>query len=43
MRSWPADSEGAGGRVINRFGRFDTVEFARWRGPEPGVSDLMRH
>jgi hypothetical protein len=33
----------AGGHFINRFGRFDTEEFARWRGPEPAVSDLMRH
>ena len=35
--------KGAGGHFINRFGRFDTEEFARWRGPEPAVSDLMRH
>jgi hypothetical protein len=33
----------AGGHFINRFGRLDTEEFARWRGPEPAVSDLMRH
>lgn len=33
----------AGGHFINRFGRFDTEEFARWRGPEPAVPDLMRH
>jgi len=33
----------AGGHFINRFGRFDTEEFARWRGPEPAVTDLMRH
>lgn len=33
----------AGGHFINRFGRFDTEEFARWRGPEPSVPDLMRH
>ena len=33
----------AGGHFINRFGRFDTEEFARWRGPEPAVSDLMKH
>src|SRR5215211_4651270 len=31
----------AGGHFINRFGRFDTEEFARWRGPEPAVADLM--
>lgn len=35
--------KGSGGHFINRFGRFDTEEFARWRGPEPAVSDLMRH
>jgi hypothetical protein len=35
--------KGAGGHFINRFGRLDTEEFARWRGPEPAVSDLMRH
>jgi hypothetical protein len=33
----------AGGHFINRFGRFDTEEFARWRGPEPAVNDWMRH
>ena len=33
----------AGGHFINRFGRLDTEEFARWRGAEPDVSDLMRH
>jgi hypothetical protein len=33
----------AGGHFINRFGRFDTEEFARWRGPEPAVPDHMRH
>lgn len=33
----------AGGHFINRFGRVDTEEFARWRGPEPAVSDLMKH
>jgi hypothetical protein len=32
-----------GGHFINRFGRFDTEEFARWRGPEPDVPDLMKH
>lgn len=35
--------KGGGGHFINRFGRFDTEEFARWRGPEPAVPDLMRH
>jgi DNA-binding transcriptional MerR regulator len=34
---------GAGGHFINRFGRFDTEEFARWRGPEPRVPSLMKH
>jgi hypothetical protein len=33
----------AGGHFINRFGRLATEEFARWRGPEPAVPDLMRH
>lgn len=33
----------AGGHFINRFGRFDTEEFARWRGPEPAVPDWMKH
>jgi hypothetical protein len=33
----------ADGHFINRFGRFDTEEFARWRGPEPAVTDLMKH
>ena len=32
-----------GGHFINRFGRFDTEEFARWRGAEPAVPDLMKH
>ena len=34
--------EAAGGHFINRFGRLDTEEFARWRGPEPTVSELLR-
>ena len=34
---------GAGAHFINRFGRFDTEEFARWRGPEPAVHDWMKH
>ena len=33
----------AGGHFINRFGRLSTEEFARWRGPEPPVSSLMKH
>ena len=32
-----------GAHFINRFGRFDTEEFARWRGPEPAVRDWMKH
>ena len=34
---------GAGGHFINHFGRAATEEFARWQGPEPNVSDVMRH
>jgi hypothetical protein len=33
----------AGGHFVNRFGRVDTEEFARWRGPEPRVTSLMKH
>lgn len=33
----------AGAHFINRFGRVDTEEFARWRGPEPRVASLMKH
>jgi hypothetical protein len=33
----------ANAHFINRFGRFATEEFVRWRGPEPAVTDLMRH
>jgi hypothetical protein len=33
----------AGAHFINRFGRLDTEEFARWRGPEPKVASLMKH
>jgi hypothetical protein len=35
--------KGAGAHFINHFGRAATEEFARWQGPEPPVSDLMRH
>jgi hypothetical protein len=35
--------KGAGGHFINRFGGLATEEFARWRGPEPAVSSLMKH
>jgi hypothetical protein len=34
--------EAAGGHFINRFGRLDTEEFLRWRGPEPKVPSLLR-
>lgn len=33
----------AGAHFINRFGRFDTEEFSRWRGPEPRVANFMKH
>ena len=33
---------GAGGHFINRFGRLQTEEFARWRGPEPRVPNVMK-
>ena len=33
----------ADAHFINRFGRVDTEEFARWRGPEPRVPTLMKH
>jgi hypothetical protein len=33
----------AGGHFINHFGRMATEEFARWRGPEPPISDVMKH
>jgi hypothetical protein len=33
----------AGGHFINRFGRLSTEELARWSGPEPSVSNLMKH
>lgn len=32
----------AGGHFINRFGRLQTEEYARWRGPEPAVHGLLR-
>ena len=32
----------AGCHFINRFGRYQTEELLRWRGPEPRVDDLMR-
>ena len=33
----------AGAHFVNRFGRLDTEEFARWRGAEPAVPSLMKH
>jgi len=33
----------SGGHFIHHFGRAATEEFARWRGPEPHVSSLMKH
>ena len=32
----------AGAHFINRFGRLQTEEYARWRGPEPEVHALLR-
>ena len=32
----------AGCHFINRFGRFQTEEILRWRGPEPPVANVMR-
>jgi hypothetical protein len=32
----------ARGHFINRFGRLATEEFARWRGPEPAIPDLLK-
>jgi hypothetical protein len=32
-----------GGHFINHFGRAATEEFARWRGPEPPVANVMKH
>lgn len=32
----------AGCHFINRFGRFQTEEILRWRGPEPRVANVMR-
>jgi hypothetical protein len=33
---------GANGHFINRFGRLETEEFSRWRGPEPDISSLLK-
>lgn len=32
---------GHGAHFVNRFGRFETEEIVRWRGPEPRVPDLL--
>jgi hypothetical protein len=37
-----ATLETAGAHFINHFGRFQTAEFVRWRGPEPHVPGLMK-
>jgi hypothetical protein len=34
--------QAAGGHFVNRFGRLQTEEFARWRGPEPAISSLLK-
>jgi hypothetical protein len=34
--------EAEGGHFINRFGRLETEEFSRWRGPEPAISSLLK-
>ncbi len=31
-----------GAHFVNRFGRFETEEIARWRGPEPRIPGLLR-
>jgi hypothetical protein len=33
----------AGAHFINRYGRFQTEQLARWRGPEPDVAERMKH
>ena len=33
----------AGAHFINRYGRFQTEQIARWRGPEPDVAERMKH
>jgi hypothetical protein len=38
-----AETMAAGGaHFINHFGRFQTAEFARWRGPEPRVPGHLK-
>ena len=32
----------SGGHFINRFGRLQTEELSRWRGPEPNISSLLK-
>ena len=41
-RAVVAALKGAGGHFINRFGRLETEEFSRWRGPEPDISNLLK-
>ena len=31
-----------GAHFVNRFGRFETEEIERWRGPEPTIPRLLR-
>ena len=33
----------AGAHFINSYGRFQTAQILRWRGPEPAVVDRMKH
>ena len=33
----------AGAHFINRYGRFQTEQIVRWRGPEPDVAERMKH
>jgi hypothetical protein len=32
-----------GAHYVNHYGRFQTEEFSRWRGPEPDVQPIYRH
>ncbi len=33
----------AGAHFINHYGRFQTEQLVRWRGPEPAVAERMKH
>ena len=33
----------AGAHFINSYGRFQTAQILRWRGPEPAVAERMKH